>query len=111
MPIHYVYLIVAVVFETCGTASLKASEGFTKLYPSIGVVIGFAGAFYFLSLTLNYMPIGIVYAIWSGLGIVLITLIGLVFFKQHLDAPAYVGLALIMAGVLVINVFSRTNLH
>lgn len=111
MPVHYIYLLVAVIFETCGTASLKASEGFTKLYPSIGVVIGFAGAFYFLSLTLNYMPIGLVYAIWSGLGIVLITLIGLVFFKQHLDTPAYIGMGFIVLGVVVINLFSKATAH
>ena len=109
MPIQFVYLIVAVIFETFGTACLKASNEFTKLWPSLGVIIGFAGAFYFLALTLRYMPIGVVYAIWSGLGIVLITLIGLFFFKQSLDAPAYIGLGLIILGVVVINMFSSTT--
>jgi len=109
MPIQFVYLIVAVIFETFGTACLKASNEFTKLWPSLGVIIGFAGAFYFLALTLRYMPIGVVYAIWSGLGIVLITLIGLFFFKQSLDAAAYIGLGLIILGVVVINMFSNST--
>jgi len=109
MPIQFVYLIVAVIFETFGTACLKASSEFTKLWPSLGVIIGFAGAFYFLALTLRYMPIGVVYAIWSGLGIVLITLIGLFFFKQSLDAAAYIGLGLIILGVVVINIFSNST--
>lgn len=109
MPVQFVYLIVAVILETFGTACLKASNEFTKLWPSLGVIIGFAGAFYFLALTLRYMPIGVVYAIWSGLGIVLITLIGLFFFKQSLDAAAYIGLGLIILGVIVINMFSSTT--
>jgi len=109
MPVQFVYLIVAVIFETFGTACLKASNEFTKLWPSLGVIIGFAGAFYFLALTLRYMPIGVVYAIWSGLGIVLITLIGLFFFKQSLDAAAYIGLGLIILGVVVINMFSNST--
>jgi len=109
MPVQFVYLIVAVILETFGTACLKASNEFTKLWPSLGVIIGFAGAFYFLALTLRYMPIGVVYAIWSGLGIVLITLIGLFFFKQSLDAAAYIGLGLIILGVIVINMFSNST--
>jgi len=109
MPVQFVYLIVAVIFETFGTACLKASNEFTKLWPSLGVIIGFAGAFYFLALTLRYMPIGVVYAIWSGLGIVLITLIGLFFFKQSLDAAAYIGIGLIIMGVIVINMFSSST--
>ncbi|MEH6360661.1 MAG: SMR family transporter [Amylibacter sp.] len=109
MPVQFVYLIVAVILETFGTACLKASNEFTKLWPSLGVIIGFAGAFYFLTLTLRYMPIGVVYAIWSGLGIVFITLIGLFFFKQSLDAAAYIGLGLIILGVIVINMFSNST--
>lgn len=111
MPLHYVYLIIAVIFETFGTACLKASEVFTKPWPSVGVIIGFAGAFYFLALTLKHMPIGIVYAVWSGLGIILITLIGYIAFKQTLDLAAYVGMGLIMAGVIVIHVFSKSGAH
>ncbi len=111
MPVHYIYLIIAVICETAGTASLKASEEFTKLWPSVGVIVGFAGAFYFLSLTLKYMPLGVVYALWSGLGIILITLIGIVIFKQSLDLAAYIGIGLIMLGVIVINVFSNSSAH
>ena len=111
MPVHYIYLIIAVICETFGTACLKASNEFTKLWPSLGVLIGFAGAFYFLALTLRYMPIGVVYAIWSGLGIILITLIGLFFFKQSLDAAAYIGLGFIILGVIIINMFSNSTTH
>ncbi len=111
MPAHYFYLIIAVIFETFGTACLKASNEFTRLWPSLGVVIGFAGAFYFLALTLRFMPIGVVYAIWSGLGIVFITLIGLFFFKQSLDAAAYIGMGFIILGVIVINMFSQSGTH
>ncbi len=110
MPVHYIYLIIAVICETFGTACLKSSNEFTKLWPSLGVVIGFAGAFYFLALTLRYMPIGVVYAIWSGLGIIFITLIGLFFFKQSLDAAAYIGMGFIIMGVVIINMFSN-NTH
>ena len=111
MPIQYVYLIVAVIFETFGTACLKASNEFTKLWPSLGVIIGFAGAFYFLALTLRYMPIGVVYAVWSGLGIIFIALIGLIVFKQSLDTAAYIGMGLIIAGVVVLNLFSNSGSH
>jgi small multidrug resistance pump len=109
MPVQYIYLIIAVIFETFGTACLKASNEFTRLWPSLGVLVGFAGAFYFLALTLRYMPIGVVYAIWSGLGIIFITLIGLFFFKQSLDMAAYLGMGLIIAGVVVINMFSNST--
>ena len=110
MPVQYIYLIIAVICETFGTACLKTSNEFTKLWPSLGVIIGFAGAFYFLALTLRYMPIGVVYAIWSGLGIIFITLIGLFFFKQSLDAAAYIGMGFIIMGVVIINMFS-SNTH
>ena len=109
MPVHYIYLIIAVICETFGTACLKSSNEFTKLWPSLGVIIGFAGAFYFLALTLRYMPIGVVYAIWSGLGIIFITLIGLFFFKQSLDAAAYIGMGFIIMGVVIINMFSSST--
>jgi small multidrug resistance pump len=111
MPVHYIYLIIAVLCETFGTACLKASNEFTKLWPSLGVLIGFAGAFYFLALTMRTMPIGIVYAIWSGLGIILITLIGLFLFKQSLDMAAYIGMGFILIGVIIINVFSNSSTH
>lgn len=107
----YVYLLIAIVFETIGTSGLQASEQFTKLKPLALTAVCYAASFYFLSLTLRAMPVGIAYAIWSGLGIVLIALIGLVWFGQKLDTAALVGLALIVAGVVVINVFSHSVSH
>jgi small multidrug resistance pump len=107
----YLYLIMAVGFEVIGTAALQASEQFTRPKPLILTAIGYAAAFYFLSLVLRTMPVGIAYAIWSGLGVVLITLVGLIWFGQKLDMPAIAGLALIVAGVAIINLFSRTVAH
>lgn len=107
----YLYLICAIVLEVIGTAGLQASEQFTKPKPLILTVLGYAASFYFLSLVLRTMPVGIAYAIWSGLGIVLITLVGLVWFGQRLDTPALIGLALIIAGVGTINLFSSAVSH
>jgi small multidrug resistance pump len=107
----YLYLLMAVGFEVIGTAALQASEQFTRPKPLILTAIGYAAAFYFLSLVLRSMPVGVAYAIWSGLGVVLITLVGLIWFGQKLDTPAVVGLALIVAGVAIINLFSRTMVH
>jgi small multidrug resistance pump len=111
MPKPYLFLIVAVLFETFGTTCLQASQQFTRLLPSIGVALGFAGSFYMLTLTLKYMPLGIVYAFWSGLGIILITAIGVVVFRQSVDLAAVIGMALIIAGILVIHLFSNTAPH
>lgn len=108
---NWLILLLAIVAETIGTSALKASEGFTKLLPSVLVVVGYGLAFYCLSLTLKTIPIGIAYAVWSGIGIVLITLVGMVLYKQVPDAPALLGLLLILAGVVVINVFSKTSAH
>lgn len=105
----YVYLFIAIVSEVVATSSLKASESFTKLVPSILVVVGYALAFYFLSLTVKVMPVGITYAIWGGVGIVLVTIAGIFYYKQIPDWPAIIGMILIMAGVLVINIFSNTK--
>ncbi|UCG98890.1 MAG: multidrug efflux SMR transporter [Burkholderiales bacterium] len=102
----YLYLAIAIVAEVIGTSALKAAEGFTRLVPSLVVIVGYGAAFYFLSLALKVIPVGIAYAIWSGVGVALITLIGWVLFKQRLDAPALAGLALIVAGVVVIQFFS-----
>ncbi|MEM6723201.1 MAG: multidrug efflux SMR transporter [Bacteroidota bacterium] len=102
----WVFLLVAIIAEVIATTALKYSEGFTKWIPSIIVGVGYSVAFYFLSLTLKNMSVGIAYAIWSGIGTVLITLAALFFFKQKLDAPAIIGLVLIVAGVVVINAFS-----
>ncbi len=107
----YVYLITAIVLEVIGTSALQASEQFTKPKPLIFTALGYAGSFYFLSLVLRTMPVGIAYAIWSGLGIVLITLAGLVWFGQKLDVAAVIGLALIIAGVGTINLFSSSVTH
>lgn len=107
----YLYLATAIVAEVIATSFLKSCEGFTRLWPSIVVVAGYAVAFYFLSLTLRSMSIGIVYAIWSGAGIVLVSLIAWTLFGQKLDVPALIGIALIIAGVVVINVFSSSITH
>ena len=102
------YLAVAIVAEVIATSALKASEGFSRLVPSLVVVAGYGIAFFCLSLTLRTIPVGIVYAIWSGVGIVLIALAGYFVFGQVLDAPALIGMGLIVAGVLVVNLFSRS---
>lgn len=108
---RYFYLLIAVVFEIIGTSALQSSQQFTRLVPSIVVLIGFTGALYFLTLTLKYMPLGIVYAIWSGFGIVLITAISFFWFRQPVDLPAILGLTLIIAGIVIINLFSNTVVH
>ncbi len=108
---NYVYLTVAIVFEVIATSALKETHGFTRLLPSLVAIAGYGLAFYFLSLPLRTMPVGVVYAIWCGAGIILITAIGWVWFRQALDMPAVIGMGLIMAGVVVINLFSRTLVH
>lgn len=107
----YVYLTIAILAEVVATSALKASDGFSKLVPSLIVVLGFVVAFYCLALVLRTIPMGVAYAIWSGLGIVLISLSGLLLFGQKLDAPAVIGMALIVAGVVVMNVYSRSVIH
>ena len=107
----YIYLAVAVAFETIGTSAMQASQQFTRLWPSVLVVVGYAISFYFMALTLRYMPVGIVYALWSGLGIILIALIGYAVFGQKLDLPAITGLGLIISGIVVIQLFSNTTAH
>jgi small multidrug resistance pump len=105
----YVCLAVAIVAEVIATSCLKASEGFTRLWPSLATVAGYGTAFYFLSLTLHTIPTGVAYAIWSGVGVVLISLVGWLVFQQRLDAAALIGMGLIVAGVVVINVFSKAG--
>lgn len=107
----YVYLALAIAAEVIATSALKASEGFTRTGPSLLVAAGYGVAFYFLSLTLKTVPVGVAYAIWSGAGIVLIALIGWVVLKQPLDLPAMIGMGLIVAGVLVIQLFSEAAAH
>lgn len=111
MPIHYFYLLIAVAAETIGTTALQMSQQFTRLGPSLVVLVAYAFSFYMMSLTLKFMPVGIVYAIWSGLGILMIAAIGFVAFGQKLDLPAIFGLSLIIAGILIIHLFSKTAGH
>ena len=107
----YLYLAIAIIAEVAATSALKASAEFTKLIPSTIVVVGYGVAFYFMTLVLRTIPVGITYAIWSGLGIVLVTIVGTVFYKQIPDFPAIIGMRLIVSGVVVIHVFSKTVSH
>ncbi|MAX29946.1 MAG: QacE family quaternary ammonium compound efflux SMR transporter [Candidatus Marinimicrobia bacterium] len=106
----WIYLSIAIVSEVIATSTLKESEGFTKLVPSIITFIGYSFTFYFLSLTLKEIPIGLTYAIWSGIGICLLSIIGYFRYNQILDFGSIIGISLIGLGVIVINVFSK-NLH
>ena len=108
---NFMFLAVAIVCEVIGTSALKASEQFSKLWPSVLTVVMYAAAFYCLSQTLRTIPVGIAYAVWSGVGIVLVTLIAIVLYNQKPDVPAILGLGLIIAGVVVINVFSKISAH
>ena len=107
----YLALVLAIAFETIGTSALNASQQFTRIWPSALVVLAYAASFWFMAVALRTMPVGIVYAIWSGLGIVFIAAIGYVVFGQRLDLPALLGLGLILAGILVIHLFSATTTH
>ena len=110
-PMSYLYLAIAIIAEVIATSTMKASEQFTRLVPSVVVVVGYLGALFFLSLVLKTMPVGIVYAVWSGLGIVLVALVAAIAYRQVPDWPCAIGMALIIAGVVVINVFSKTTVH
>jgi len=107
----YAFLFTAIVLEVIGTSALKVSEQFTKLLPILIMVACYGASFFFLSLVLRTLPVGIAYAIWSGLGIVLISMVGVIWFKQSLDLPALAGLGLIVAGVVVVNLFSKSVGH
>ena len=111
MPLVYAVLVVAILFEVLGTSAMQAAQHFTRLGPTLLMVVCYAIAFYFLSWSLRYVPVGIAYAIWSGLGIVLISLVGYFAFGQKLDLAALIGLGLIIAGVVVLNVFSKSTFH
>ncbi|MFM8733978.1 MAG: DMT family transporter [Pirellulales bacterium] len=108
---HWLYLAIAIVAEVVGTSYLKASAGFTKPLPSLAVLAGYGVAFLFLSLTLERIPVGIGYAIWSGAGVTLIALIGWLRYGERLDPPAILGMTLIVAGVVVLNLFSKAASH
>ncbi len=108
---NWVFLAMAIVAEVVATSSLKASEGFTRLWPSLVVVVGYGVAFYLLGLALRTIPVGTAYAIWAGLGIVLVAAAGWLVFGQKLDAWGIVGMVLIVSGVFVLNVLSKTSVH
>jgi small multidrug resistance pump len=108
---NWLYLMVAIIAEVIATSALKATAGFTRLIPSLLVIVGYGTAFYFLSLTLRSIPLGIAYALWSGIGIVLVSIVGWLLYRQHLDVPAIIGIALMISGVLVINLFSKSAGH
>ncbi len=107
----YIYFAAAIVSEVVATSALKASEEFTKLIPSLIVIIGYCISFYLVTLVLRTIPIGITYAIWSGIGIVLIAIVGAILYKQIPDIPAVIGMGLIIAGIVIINVYSKTIVH
>ncbi len=107
----YLYLTIAIVTEVVATSALKASAEFTKLFPSLIVIVGYGISFYFMTLVLRTIPIGITYAVWSGVGIVLVAVVGALLYKQVPDLPAIIGMGLIIIGVVVIHVFSKTISH
>lgn len=107
----YLYLAIAIVAEVIATSALNASQGFTRPWPSVITVIGYAIAFYALSLTLRTVPMGIAYAVWAGTGIVLIALVGLLVFEQKPDLPAVMGMGLIVVGVVLVTFVSKTSSH
>ncbi|MDO8650774.1 MAG: SMR family transporter [Undibacterium sp.] len=108
---NWLILSIAIVAEVIATSALKASEGFSRLWPSVLVVFGYAIAFYCLSLTLKVIPVGVTYAIWSGVGVVLVSLAGWVIYGQRLDLPSVIGISLIVAGVIVLNMFTKVAPH
>jgi small multidrug resistance pump len=108
---QWLFLSIAIISEVVATSALKSSNGFSQFWPSLVVIAGYAAAFFFLSLTLRTIPMGVAYAIWSGVGIVLITVIGWLVLGQALDTPAIIGLTFIIIGVVVLNVFSKSLTH
>ena len=108
---HWIALAIAICGEVTATTALKASNEFTRLVPSIIVVIGYGIAFYFMAISMRVLPVGIMYAIWSGMGIVLVLIIGWLVYKQALDLPSIIGMALIISGVIVIKLFSKSVGH
>jgi len=107
----FIYLLLAIVLEVFGSSMLVKSEGFTKIKPTLLMILAFVFAFFFLSKALKYMPLSIAYAIWSGIGLILTGLVSVFIFKQRIDLPAIIGMGLILIGVLVINLFSKTVSH
>jgi len=108
---HWIYLTIAILSEVIATSSLKAADGFTRWAPSLIVVIGYSASFYFLSLTLRTLPVGVAYAIWSGVGVALVSLIGWAIYNQSLNLATFIGITLICIGVIVLTLFSKTVSH
>tara|TARA_B100000614_G_C14279099_1_gene382711 strand:+ start:35 stop:367 length:333 start_codon:yes stop_codon:yes gene_type:complete len=108
---NWIFLILAIFSEVIGTSFLKSTEGFTKFWPSVIVLVGYSAAFYFLSLTLDSIPLGVVYAIWSGVGIAAIAIISVLFLDQKLDSATYIGIGLIIAGVVVLRLYSDATVE
>jgi small multidrug resistance pump len=111
MNTQWLTLFIAILAEVTATSTLKATEGFTKIIPSAIVLLGYGTSFYFLSLTLKTMPVGIAYAVWSGVGVTLICIIGYIFYRQQLNAASIIGIFLIIVGIIIINVFSNSSAH
>ena len=109
--INWLFLIMAIISESIATNSLKASNGFTNIVPSIVALVGYGSVLFFLSLAIRTIPVGVAYATWSGIGIILIAIVGWLWHKQTLDAPAIIGMGLIIAGVVIMNVFSNSVTH
>jgi len=105
----YLYLIIAIICEVTATSSLKLIKGFNTPIPIVVVIIGYGLSFWLLALVIKIMPVGIAYAIWCGFGIILVCIVGLIFYDQKLDLPAIIGISLILAGVLIINLFSKQS--
>ncbi len=108
---HYLYLVVAITAEVVATSMLKATEEFTKPLPTLVVIVGYLFSFYFLTLTLRSLPVGVTYAVWCGLGIVLVSIVAFFLYGQSFDLPAIVGVTLIISGVIIMNLFSKTVVH
>jgi small multidrug resistance pump len=108
---HWIYLAIAIVSEVVATSALKSAEGFTRLIPSLLVFAGYGLAFFFLSLTLRTIPLGVAYAIWAGVGVALVALVGWVVYQQSLGVAELIGIGLIVSGVVVLNLFSKAVLH
>jgi small multidrug resistance pump len=108
---HWIYLTIAILSEVIATSSLKAADGFTRWAPSLIVVIGYSASFYFLSLTLRTLSVGVAYAIWSGVGVALVSLIGWTIYNQSLSLATFIGIIFICVGVVVLTLFSKTVSH
>lgn len=106
---HYLYLIIAIATEIIGTSFLKTSEGFTKLWPTIGTLLSFGICFYFLSLTIKFLPLNITYATWAGLGLVLTTIVSVIVFKENVNLISIISIGLIIVGVVLLNIFGANH--